>query len=100
MIDPVVAYDKLASFETSDELACFLQGEGILGVRHSVSSCPLAAYMQVQTGVLSTVASNIKVYPTDDFVSTVQIFPHTNATSDFVEQLDMGEFPALVNKEE
>lgn len=42
MIDFQVAYDKLAQFETAEELADFFKYEGITGYKKQAKHCPIA----------------------------------------------------------
>lgn len=92
MIDPQVAYDKIAGFETANELADYLLSEDCKGVRASAGMCPLAVYMRGQTGAASTASNKIKVYGLDK----EDHFDHTPATECFMGLFDTGEFPDLV----
>lgn len=58
MIAPEVAVDKLAGFQTADEVARFLAGEGVTGVVGAVEFCPVAQWLRKTTG-----ADRVFVYP-------------------------------------
>lgn len=99
MIDPIVAYDKLAGFEGADDIAKFLKSQGILGRMGDADKCPIAQWMQQQTGM------KVRVFmgPDDEGVQWGQVIanedgehrPLTQAMSEFVGCFDEGQYPGL-----
>lgn len=97
MIEPQVAFDKLAQFETSQDLANFLHAEGIKGYRKDANICPIATFMELQTGKMVGVSEdNIEHYNQGriDFC-----FENTQAMYDFVVDFDAGGFDFLAARE-
>lgn len=50
-MDIEVAIDKLAQLETADDVADFLHGQGIRGYRCGAVTCPLARWLERETGL-------------------------------------------------
>lgn len=46
MIDVQVAYDKLASFESADDIACFFKGYGVTGIPNKADTCAISKWLQ------------------------------------------------------
>lgn len=106
MIDPQVAFDKLAQFDTVYDLCNFFQDEGIKGVVQNASKCPIATWMQEATGAgMVTVAGKIKVWakssenPCGSMEFHDMIFEHTEATSQFILKFDTHQIPWLEKQE-
>lgn len=91
-IAPEVAMDKLYGFETADEVAEFLQDQGIKAQRASATSCAISKWVSEVTGEFVTTG------PTSMSVGNLceyQAFYHTKAVSEFIVLFDNGFFPEL-----
>lgn len=95
MIDPQVAFDKLAQFETPNELAEYLKTQGFVGRRSQVYSCPIANYMKT----LTEFEFAVDTFRIDHWASRTK-FITTTAIRDFVTLFDSGYFPELETYEE
>lgn len=102
MIDPQVAWDKLAQFQTPEQLRQFFQDEGIKGIVGHAAKCPIATWMQQTTQVRQvTVAGSVKIFNKcvvtsfGEPVSNDLKFSHTDATEGFVALFDQGAYPEL-----
>lgn len=96
MVDPQVAWDKLAQFESSEELRLFFNAEEITGVIGHASQCPIATWMREATGYkVVTVGGSIKVWGDGTSWTDFMQFPHTPASSEFINRFDHGNYPEL-----
>lgn len=98
MIDPQVAYDKLAQFENAGDLREYFQSEQIIGIRGNASQCPIAKWLgqTTQWSGLVTVSEKIKFFPGPAVESGADIdFPITDAAREFVDAFDLGFYPEL-----
>jgi hypothetical protein len=99
MVDPQVAFDKLAGFQTAYELADFFKAENIKGEKASHNKCPIATWMKKTTGVYSSAADQIVVqngnFDPYDFIPDFNV-KVTEMMKDFMHKFDRGEFPELV----
>lgn len=101
MIDFGVAYDKLAQFETADEIAEYFRGEGIKGSCGLYSSCAIAVWMTKTTGRMAHVStSDIWVIGEQSPIGDRVTLNHTDAMMDFVYHFDHGHYPDLIDKKE
>lgn len=101
MIDPQVAFDKIASFETVQEVRKFLQYEGITGLPAMAAQCPISNYMTGLTGrpfvTYRTIHTSAETPGwTRDTHWVVQTPP---VLFEFIESFDAGLFPELVSQE-
>ena len=101
MIDPQVAFDKLAGFQTSYEIADFFKAENIKGEKASHNKCPIATWMKKTTGIYSSAAGTIVVQngnftPGDEFIPDFRAEP-TIVMVEFMNKFDRGIFPWLVS---
>lgn len=100
MIDPQVAFDKLAGFQNAYEIADFFKSEGIKGEKASHNKCPIAAWMRKTTGIYSSAAGSIVVqngnyYEGEEFAPDFRV-EATTMMADFMNKFDRGDFPELV----
>lgn len=98
MVDPVVAWDKLSNFETAQEIREYFQQEDVFGYRMALASCPIANWMKQTTGAgLVQVGNDISVHSgiLDTESTNIGTFEHTQATLDFIELFDDGDYPEL-----
>lgn len=91
MIDPQIAFDKLAQFTTANEVAEYLGYAGAQGVRGDWNNCPIANFMKNQTG-RDMCATENRVW---DYYDVNVRFASTDAMEDFVVRFDEGEFSSL-----
>lgn len=94
MIDPIVAYDKLAQFETEDEIAEFLYEVGIKGRRALANSCAISEYMAQMTGRKFSTCNTIETIE-----EPIKTFRLTSAIDDFITSFDDNKYPELVDPE-
>lgn len=110
MIDFGVAFDKLAQFETANDLADYFASEGVQGYKGAEESCPIANWMREQTGCLVSVTGDgISRYNEDEeeFIeSHYEVWLNenfrnpTDAMLNFIIEFDGGDFPQLVRPDE
>lgn len=92
-IDIGVARDKLAGFQSADELAGFLMDEGIKGRRQMSNSCAIAVWMKKTTGV--SVGVSMTELWEDHYTPRVQPIKHNEVLKDFVVKFDNHQYPEL-----
>ena len=110
MLDFGVAYDKLAGFENSGEIADFLKNQGVKGLKGHDEQCPIANWMNAQTGDAITVTgdyiSKYFDYPADMPYEEYEIIMDevtripTEAIMEFIARFDQGDFPELIEEPE
>lgn len=105
MIDFTVAYDKLASFETAEEVRSYLASEGVKGNPSTPYDCPLSTWARETTGKpavtcgLSTQdGGTISTWTLGENRDSIS-FPLTKAMNEFACNFDAGQYPELVNPE-
>lgn len=101
-MDPIVAWERLKSFETAQDIREFFQNEGIKGIKESLTTCPIASWMHEATKAeIVRVGDVVRVYskPTESsnffYLELTGEFEHTWATTNFMEKFDEGQFPEL-----
>jgi hypothetical protein len=104
MIDFSVAYDKLAQFQTADELADFFRSEGLKAVPQSGTSCAISQWMTKTTGdLVYTTYYDINFKPEMasetmmKFGQVEAIESNTPAMAEFARKFDNGQYPDLVD---
>jgi hypothetical protein len=105
MIDFTVAYDKLSSLETADEIAQFLVSQGVKARRSDPSSCAVSEWMKGQTGLsIRTNFGSIRAVKEDidriPFTIEGTEHSHNLALSDFIFKFDRGDYPELESREQ
>lgn len=98
MIEFNVAFDKLSSFQTSDEIADYFIGEGVQGYRQEEDSCPIAKWMQQTTNEAVYVTDTQAFIYDDDASSPIRLkeeSPLSPAMKEFVGRFDGGDYPEL-----
>lgn len=93
MIDFGVAFDKLASMETADDIANYFRAEGIQGIRVRHDACPIANWMSMQTGRRISAADVIV-----DLHDCQLRESATPAMREFMEKFDTDQYPDLVRR--
>lgn len=94
MIDFDVAMDKLCSLDSANDIAEFLRGQGVKGIRISPNSCPIASWVQSTTGLEHVVAVPDSVYAwgAEEGKLTRQVTP---MMTDFMHAFDIGRYADL-----
>lgn len=89
----------LAECDTADEIALFLEEQGITGERAVTNTCPIANFVQNKSGIIVVVDAKITglIHP-DDYDFTRQ-FRNSTAMFDFIRDFDAGEFSFLQEPE-
>ena len=88
--------------DTPDEIAAFLEGQGIKGQRHHASGCVLAVYlhkvfdMSVSVGYSAMLHTTIKKLDINFGYKPEAICPLPSSTRLFVLKFDDGKYPNLV----
>jgi hypothetical protein len=102
MIDFRVAAEKLAGFETADEIAEFLKDYQIQATCEDGMKCALAMWLQQVTGEPGIMVSLHTTYykaPFHEYYIELEkaedVFDNTQAMIEFIEKFDMGEYPDL-----
>lgn len=91
MIDFHVAFDKLASMESADEIAGYFRYEGIKGIPKQHDSCAIAVWMSQQTGgkiSVSDIVRELKV-PSNQAITTKPMLA-------FIRKFDSLDYPELI----
>lgn len=104
MIDFRVAADKIAQFQTAEEIAGYLGEQGVRAIPECGTDCAIARYMQDATGVKNVFVGTAQIFlnpPMDtecvvDIDAAEDTYDHTPAMRDFVTRYDMGAYPELV----
>jgi hypothetical protein len=100
MIDMQVAVDKLAGFQTCDEIADYLRSEGIVGNVGRHDSCPVALWLGKTTGQTASVAGyiipGIASITEDKLVNEVIQTPQV--IKDFIKKFDSRLYPDLIER--
>lgn len=95
----MVAHDKLAQFETADEIAQFFIGEGIRAEKCNALGCVISKWLHEMTGDTSIITNSRSIgrYLTSgdgfEFLSVVAF--HTPAMAEFVTRFDRGNYAEL-----
>lgn len=98
MIDFTVAYDKLAQFETANEIAEYLKDCGIKANKREPNSCAISMWMNQQTGLLIRTGTFWTRVTADERGNVTLAKEYlTDAMTDFVIKFDKGKYPELVN---
>jgi hypothetical protein len=100
MIDPQVAYDKIAQFKTKDEIAELLNQYGVKGYIKNAGHCAISKYMAQTTGhtAWSTTCMIRQLENESLRAKSVRQFPLTNTIDEFISAFDRGEYPNLVDE--
>lgn len=94
MVDPQVAYDKLASLESPEEIASFFAELNIKGHPSQAQSCAISNYMREMTG-----HSFMTAFSVED-ITGYKEWDLTAAMDAFMTEFDAGEFPELISPPE
>lgn len=101
MIDFGVAFDKLAQFETPDEIADFLQEHGIKGLRSAAESCPISTWIRTQTGEFTrSNRMTVRVFDSPDDMSFRDWRETSEGMKHFMFAFDGGCYPELIGRVE
>lgn len=98
MVNPEVAVAMLFSFDSSEEIAQFLAAEGITGFHQMTEACPIANYLNRETGLPVLVDSGSVLFKKTPDIAVS--FDNTDAVYDFVNDFDDGEYPELAESYE
>lgn len=103
MIDFHVAADKLAGFQTADEIAEYLQHEGIKAYQQAGDSCAISVYMNNLTGQkVFTGGQTMFLNPPSmrdgciDLSESEDHHPLSSPMKQFITNFDSGLYPDLV----
>lgn len=99
MIDFQVAFDKLAQFQTANELAKFFQYEGIKAIPGSTKHCAISVWMRrtIEKELVYTNPFTVAEYKGTKLVA-VNMAKTTSPMLDFIVAFDRGNYPALVQE--
>lgn len=100
MIDFQVAFDKLAQFETADELAEFFQYEGIKAVQGDSNNCAISVWMKrtIENDHVFTNKFAITEYPENINDGASNKARTTQPMFDFIMYFDHGLYQELIQK--
>lgn len=91
MLDFQVAFDKLAQFETAEQIRQYFVAEGYKGVTCSESHCPIASFLRDQTGEDISVAPVLIMRG-----GIVNVELNTAAMQEFILNFDDEMYPELI----
>jgi hypothetical protein len=85
--------DKLQTLGSADQIAAFFAQEGVTGSVRRVRSCPVAAYVKRETGLVEVLATRgfVVDWHTQDGVPC-----RDTPVSDFIARFDDGAYDELV----
>jgi phosphoserine phosphatase len=86
------ALERLGRMRNADEIAQYLKERGIKGHTISAYDCPIARYVEAETGVAVAVAQR-SVSPRGDYMEWVMPPPNVSA---FIAQFDLHQYSDLV----
>lgn len=89
------AMDELPT-ASAGQVATFLLGRGVVGVRRDVDRCPLAAYLTARTG-RSVITCDVIAHYDDQLEDDHVLLPYV--VGHFVRLFDDGVFPELIDHE-
>lgn len=92
MIDFGVAYDKLASLESSQEIADFFVSQNVKALPRWANQCAISQWMLNTTGK-ATSTTVVDICDVKDFVK----YPTTDAMKNFIADYDLDRYPELVD---
>lgn len=98
MIDVQVARDKIAQFESPDELAAYFLEEGICGMIQKSDRCPIAVWMKQQTGEEIHVSASGMWRQVSAESGLQDFIEHTPVLTSFVLKFDALNYPELALK--
>lgn len=97
MIDFQVAFDKLASLDCADEIALFLQEQGVKAYKAEPQKCAIAQWITDSTGLDEIYVDSISI---DHWISDSEehqvLGSCTVAMGDFIVAFDDGKYPYLI----
>lgn len=94
MIDPDVAYDKLATFDTAPALADFLLDQDVTGIRGDTEECAIGRWMFRECHQVFSVDAE-RIYTRLDDPARFREWATTTAMAEFIRDFDSGEYPEL-----
>lgn len=94
MVDPQLVYNKLAQFQTEQELAEFLIEHNCKGNIEEPEHCPIAEYFSREAEVRAFVGETVDIYDKGKTRPSVT-FAHTRAMRCFINRFDAGWWPEL-----
>lgn len=99
MIDFSVAFDKLAQFETSDELADFFRSEGVKAFPCRANLCPISHWLKntIQKQYIYSNVWGIRQYD-DGSAKIIAESEPTSAMKDFIIKFDHFEYTDLLDE--
>jgi hypothetical protein len=92
---PQEVFDKLGGLEP-DEIARLLQDLGTVGRRKDMGACPVARYVQRETGVGGLCVNRIRWRASLGRYDDARPLPDTVA--EFVQKFDAGDYPDLIHR--
>lgn len=95
MLDPDVVFDKLAGFQTANELADYLKSENCQGYMQIETLCPIARYFYQHTSMpLVNVGEFVSISQYDQVDEWQK--ECTETMKEFIQEFDNYTYPALV----
>jgi hypothetical protein len=107
MIDVSVLVDKLNSFETTKDVADFLNDQNVQGTPGSAETCVISQWISRESGKNITTSDQIKVWKDAEDISffqegagkighLIERYERSEIVRSFVYAFDMGAFPELI----
>lgn len=96
MIDFDVAYDKLAQFETANEIAELFEDYGVKALKGFPDRCAVTVWMRQQTQLnIRTNHHSVRALKENGYYIVDSYRTHTRALEEFVSKFDEGCYPSL-----
>lgn len=102
----------LNDMDSADEIASFFRRQGVKGARHSLTRCPIAAYVKGEVPIkvrLGTAEQDCTICVSEDDIviyhhleERIQVdayFPPGPSVVSFIRRFDAGEYPDLVEED-
>lgn len=100
VLDPNVAFDKIAGFQSANELAEYLRAENCQGHMQIETSCPIAIYfyrhVQQMTVVNEFVTIGNNYSMIDDSIVDGWMKECSEVMKEFISGFDTGNYPDLI----
>lgn len=99
MVDFSVAYDKLANFETAQEIREYFQDRGLKGITCKSMQCPIAVFFQEETGKEDVLVDPTYILRLGNHLGGYgpSKFDVTTAMAEFIILFDDFNYPELIS---
>ncbi len=89
------ARNQLEAFDSADNIATFLKGEGVQGSRGLADCCPVARWMQQETGK-KVLVSVVSMWTDCNMAELTEERIHGESLAEFINLFDRNQYPELI----